>query len=271
MLALLVASNACRHSDAAPAAPAHEAPLPRALVVSTSVSAVESVAFSSSGAGTVVGRVVLDGTPPPMPRRTVRIDAALCGDDPREDRSFVVNPATKAIRFAVVTLTPRNGAAPATPPTQVPAIDQAKCEFYPYITLVRPGGSVTVVNSDPGLHDLHRLEPGGPGSHDASPPGSRLPLTFHRAGRTHVVCDLHYWSSAWVIATDAPFAAVTDGDGAFAFRGVPAGAWTLSVWQERLGEQSIELNLAANQTLKPVLAMPLAKPSPAPSPSAPAR
>ena len=262
---LAIALPACGHSAASPYStptPRATETLERAMVLSTSVTLIESASFLSSAHGMVVGRVVFEGEPPPVIRRPVRVDAALCGDEAREDRSLVIDPATRAIRYAVVTLVPKGpvpGPAPAI--ARKPAIDQARCDFFPYVTLVRPGATVDVVNSDAGLHDLHRLEPGGPGSHDPSPPGSHVPLTFHRAGRTRLVCDLHYWSSAWVIATDAPFAAVTDAKGAFAFRDVPIGAWTLEVWHERLGSKQVELKVGANETARTQVALPLPRPA----------
>ena len=53
-----------------------------------------------------------------------------------------------------------------------------------------------------------------------------------------VTCDLHSWMRGWVVVADHPFYALTDGGGAFELRGLPAGRYTLKVWQERLGTTS---------------------------------
>lgn len=271
--------SACSHgSTSAATTPAAETTAPRrggeagalpSMVTGTAISAVQvSAGTFALKPGSLSGTVLLDGDPPPIAKRAVTVDTGMCGTAPKEDRSLVVDPASKAVRYAVVTLTPRSPGATAAaaagrrtlPPP--PTIEQTRCEFYPYVTLIPPGGSVAVVNNDAGLHDLHRLDPDGHGSHDASPPGARVLLTFARPGATKLVCDLHYWASAWIFETDAPLAVVTDADGAFRFPAIPAGAWTLSVWQERLGVKSIDLTIPAGEHLTQTVTFPLPQPLP---------
>ncbi|HVO31511.1 MAG TPA: carboxypeptidase regulatory-like domain-containing protein [bacterium] len=266
LLALALALAGCAHADANPgrasATPTGRAPI---LVTSTAISAVVTSAgtFDLAG-GTVEGRVLLEGNLPPVPKRVITVDRAVCGSDPREDRSLLLDAASHGVRYAAVTLTPHGPGIAAAPPaagTHV-AIEQSRCEFFPYITFIAPGGSVDAVNDDAALHDLHRLPPNGPGSHDPAPPGVTVPLLFAQEGRTKLVCDLHYWSSAWVIATSAPFAAVTDSTGRFRFRNVPPGKWTLNVWHERLGEKTIDVDVPSGEVVEETIGFTLPKPTP---------
>jgi uncharacterized protein (DUF2141 family) len=43
--------------------------------------------------------------------------------------------------------------------------------------------------------------------------------------------------NGWVVATDNPYVAVTDSSGAFKLTDVPAGTYTVQVWQETLANQ----------------------------------
>ena len=58
-------------------------------------------------------------------------------------------------------------------------------------------------------------------------------------------CDvLHTWMSAAIVVTDTPFFAITDGAGRFKIEGLPAGAYEMEVWHERLGSQRRLLSIA---------------------------
>lgn len=186
--------------------------------------------------GKVSGRITIDGTPPPRVTRTPKIDPDVCGAAPIVDREMLVDPATKGVRYAVVTLT-NDTAAHATPSSVTREIEQAKCEYFPYITVVPPGSRIVVTNADDALHDVHVMPESGTetGVNHALRPDGRVELAFAERGNVLLGCDLHYWARAWVIVDAAPFAAVTDAEGRYAFPGVPPGVWRLTVWQERLG------------------------------------
>lgn len=255
-LALLVAAalalSACRSGDeTASATPAGTA----------TVEAVASATPVPNGSR-VSGRVSIDGTAPPRVVRTVNADPALCGTEPVVDREMVVDPATKGVRYAVVTLTnDTSGAAiPAAPVTR--EIEQAKCEYFPYVTVLPRGSRAIVRNADDGLHDVRVLPESGPdpGGNHALRPDGQVELTFADAGRVRLACDLHYWARAWVIVDDAPFAAVTDAQGHYAFEGVPAGTWRLTVWHERLGTTVRDVTVGPAATTEDV-----ALPPPLPS------
>jgi hypothetical protein len=46
-----------------------------------------------------------------------------------------------------------------------------------------------------------------------------------------------------------PFHAITGEDGAFTIEGVPPGKYELAFWHEKLGEQTVEVDLGDNQSL----------------------
>jgi plastocyanin len=117
------------------------------------------------------------------------------------------------------------------PSGEAPVMDQASLTFTPDVLLVRTGEPVEFRNSDETLHNVHvgHEEDHTLGFNVAIPTGESYRYTFTRAGFYHVGCDIHPEMSATVFASASPYAMLADGDGQFAFTGVPFGAWTLTV------------------------------------------
>ena len=56
-------------------------------------------------------------------------------------------------------------------------------------------------------------------------------------------CDVHGWMNAYVNVVPHPFFAVTKDDGSFEIKGLPAGSYTLELWHERLGTQTLPVTV----------------------------
>jgi hypothetical protein len=63
-----------------------------------------------------------------------------------------------------------------------------------------------------------------------------------------VRCDVHGWMEAYIAVVDHPFYAVSDERGSYEIRGLPPGTYTVETWHERLGTQSTEVTVAAQET-----------------------
>lgn len=248
--AAALALSACRSDESA--AP-KETPPPEETATATPMPA-------GSGA-TLRGRITIDGPVPPRVTRTVAGDPELCGSDPIVDREMVVDPVSHGVRYAVVTLVSATAgtATPAAPVTR--EVEQVKCDYFPYISVVPPGSRVIVRNSDDALHDVHVLpESGTTGANHSLRPDGKVELTMTDPGRVRLACDLHYWAKAWLIVDDAPHAAITDAEGRYSFAGVPPGSWRLTVWHERLGTAVRDVVVSEKDATEDV-----ALPPPAPS------
>ncbi len=75
-------------------------------------------------------------------------------------------------------------------------------------------------------------------------------VTFDREGIVKVGCNLHANMATSIIVVAAPHYAVTDAKGAFRFRSLAPGAYTLRAWTERTAEpvtRTIEIKEGTNE------------------------
>lgn len=69
-------------------------------------------------------------------------------------------------------------------------------------------------------------------------------VTAH-AGLVEVRDALHPWVRAYLAVAPHPFVLVTDADGEFRFDGVPAGSYTMVIWQEKTGVRTRVVRVTA--------------------------
>jgi Carboxypeptidase regulatory-like domain len=61
-------------------------------------------------------------------------------------------------------------------------------------------------------------------------------------------CDVHGWMNAYVGVLDHPYFAVTDADGKFELKDVPAGTYTIEAWHEKLGPMTQSVTIAEKES-----------------------
>lgn len=197
--------------------------------------ALTSVPVLKARAGELVGTVRYAGTAPAPSRTITTKDRATCGNEV-EDESLVVTEG----RLANVILVVKG--APARPPTTA-VLDQERCRYRPHVQVVPVGSTLEIRNGDDLLHSVHGWA-GRLTRFDIVTPskGIRVPTKLEKVGRIDVRCDVHAWMSAVVMVADGP-AAVTDRDGGFEIRNLPAGTYSVTAWHERLGEKILEVTV----------------------------
>lgn len=206
-------------------------------------------------AGTIRGKVVLDGPAPAAQKVAVTIDQYLCGNE-KDAQDLTVSPRGEIADAVVWLENPPAGAAWPAVADKV-AIDQKRCEFVPRVVIVPAGGTVEFLNSDRLLHNIHAMPKENVSFNRTQPKDRAIPVTFEKPEVVRVDCDLHSWMRAWVVVAAHPYYARTGADGRFVFDRVPAGSYRLVTWQERLGTTTTQVTVPAsgdasvNVALKP--------------------
>jgi plastocyanin len=115
-------------------------------------------------------------------------------------------------------------------------IDQRKMTFMPHVVAVQQGTTVDFLNSDPVGHNVYWPSISGNKklAHNLGtwPKGEKKPFQFNDLGVASLLCNVHPEMSGYVVVVPTPYFAVTDKDGNFEIKNVPAGKYTLKTWSE---------------------------------------
>jgi plastocyanin len=115
-------------------------------------------------------------------------------------------------------------------------VDQRKMAFIPHVVAVQQGTTVDFLNSDPVGHNVYWPSISGNKklSHNLGtwPKGDKKPFQFNDLGTASLLCNVHPEMSGYVVVVPTPYFAVTDKDGNFEVKNVPAGKYMLKTWSE---------------------------------------
>jgi plastocyanin len=115
-------------------------------------------------------------------------------------------------------------------------IDQRKMAFLPHVVAVQQGTTVEFLNSDPVGHNVYWPSVSGNKklSHNLGtwPKGEKKPFQFNDLGTASLLCNVHPEMSGYVVVVPTPYFAVTDKEGNFEIKNIPAGKYTLKTWSE---------------------------------------
>jgi plastocyanin len=122
------------------------------------------------------------------------------------------------------------------PPAQHPVIDQARMAFAPHVTVVLQGTTVDFLNSDPVGHNVYWPSISGNKklAHNLGtwPKGEKKSFQFNDLGVASLLCNVHPEMNGYVVIVSTSYFAVTDKNGNYEIKNVPAGKYTLKTWSE---------------------------------------
>jgi plastocyanin len=198
--------------------------------------------------GTISGTVKFSGAPPARKPLEVTKDKEVCGKEKHLSLDLIVG-ADKGIENVVVSLLDvKKGkmwsSAKAT-------LDQKGCIYKPHVVVAKAGGELEILNSDGILHNIHTYSKDNPPINKAQPKFKKvLTEKFMKPEKIKVTCDAHAWMSGWIVVSDHPYVAVTDGKGSFALKDVPPGTYKLEIWHETLGRSMRDVTVKAKDETK---------------------
>jgi plastocyanin len=122
------------------------------------------------------------------------------------------------------------------PPKDRVVVDQRKMAFLPHVVAVQQGTTVDFLNSDSVGHNVYWPSISGNKklSHNLGtwPKGEKKPFQFNDLGTASLLCNVHPEMSGYIVVVPTPYFAVTDKDGNFEIKNIPAGKYTLKAWSE---------------------------------------
>jgi plastocyanin len=195
---------------------------------------------TADGPGTVTGRIIFDGEPPPRPELRVASDPNCVIDGPPLLSDAVVVGPDSGLQNVFVYVRDGLGQGRYAVPEEPVVLDQVGCRYTPHVFGVQVGQPVRIVNSDPTLHNVHattktsnffnftQMAGQGASTRTFSEPEIMVPVR----------CDVHGWMIAYAGVVPHPFFAVTDDTGRFSISGLPEGTYTIEARHERLGSKT---------------------------------
>ena len=175
----------------------------------------------SPATGTIRGRVEVRGS---GGLREMRPDPGGLGMPPAPD--------SRDRRRSVVYLesVPRGAFDPAE--ARRARMDQRNERFEPHVLAVTAGTWVDFPNGDKTYHNVFSLSKTREFNLGRYAAGRSKAVRFEQPGIVRVFCEIHSHMSAFIIVFAHRYYAVTDQDGRYRLEGVPAGTYTLAVWNE---------------------------------------
>ncbi len=205
-----------------------------------------AVATVSNG-GSVSGKVTYTGTDPAPEVYTITKNTDVCGTSQEIDFVKVNNGALTDV---VVYL----DKVKSGKPFQVAEghVDQKKCRFDPFFSVIANKNNLEVKNSDSVAHNIHGYELMGSKKRTAfnvNQPDKDSVLNkkvkLRRGTAMKIECDQHDFMHGFVFVAKSPYYAVVGADGSFTIDNIPPGTYTIKSWHGTLGEQESSVEVTA--------------------------
>lgn len=199
-----------------------------------------------AGGGAIKGKVTYNGTVP-MRKVVPTKDTEVCGGV--RDLPLIKVGKDRAVAEAVVYLKDVKKGKSWKKGGKY-ELDNKKCSFEPRVQAVPEGAKISVVNTDPVLHNTHSFLDNKTVFNVALPiKGMSLDKPMRKSGLVRVDCDVHGWMRAWIYVADNPYYAVTGADGMYSIDDIPQGDYTLVIWQEETGVMEKQVSIKAGKTI----------------------
>ncbi|MFP3342489.1 Cupredoxin [Halomonas sp. SIMBA_159] len=127
-----------------------------------------------------------------------------------------------------------DAATPAT--TQTKNIVQRNAAFNPQVTTIPTGSYVAFPNEDTTRHHVFSFSPAKTFDLELFLSETPPPVHFEQAGVVVLGCNIHDQMQAFIVVSDAPYAAITNSAGNLTLPQLPEGSHRMRVWHSRMDD-----------------------------------
>ena len=137
------------------------------------------------------------------------------------------------------------------PPTKDARIDQKGLVFIPHVLPIVVNTTVEFVNHDNVLHNVFTPDKIAEKFNLGTwPPGEIKTYTFKQTGVATLLCKVHTEMEGYTVVLQNPFFSLTDENGNYTIKDVPAGTYTLQVWNKKYSGKPKQIEVKNGQTLQ---------------------
>jgi len=212
---------------------------PAAAPASTTAAAPAADAGAAKGSASIAGKISFAGTAPAAEKIKVSADP-YCQKEHKDGlERKVVDVKDGGLKDVFVYV--KSGVTGTYPaPTEAVELDQQGCMYKPHIVVLQVGQPLKIKNNDETLHNIHPRPAVNQEFNIGQPrKGMESTKTFDKKEvMIPVGCDVHPWMRSYISVLDNPFYAVTDEDGKFEIKGLPAGEYEIEAVHEKLKSQT---------------------------------
>ena len=151
-----------------------------------------------------------------------------------EDLTGTIAPALrKKVELVYVEKAPGKFA----PPAQPAVMNQVKNTYVPRLLPVLQGTTVEFKSEDPELHNVFGRAEKKVLFNQGIPPRATASVKANELGVIKLSCNIHREMTAFIPVLQNPYFAQPEKGGAFTIKAVPAGAYQLRLWGEKLTDE----------------------------------
>ncbi len=203
------------------------------------------LAMSYAHSAAIKGKVNFEGTAPTPAIIPMNADPFCQGMHPQAVTSeeIIVN-ANNTLKNVFIYV--KEGVTGEYPVPQTPVtMDQKGCHYEPHIFGIQVGQTFEIHNSDNTLHNVHALPANSTQFNLGMPiPGMKLNKSFSAPEvMVRIKCDVHPWMGGYIGVLNHPFYSVSNEEGTFEIKDLPAGNYVLEAWHEKYGTQTLNVTV----------------------------